>query len=100
MSEHPPASDAADSDCRGPFGDSHIPGAYEAGDLTMEDELEIMYGDREHGKERQCLERLKRLRKEDDEKNNKQYLKMLTWRAKNYTYHGLKTGTPVDPHNT
>ena len=47
MEEYPPPSDAADSDCRGPHGDSHIPGAYEAGDLTREEEMEIMYGNRE-----------------------------------------------------
>ena len=46
--------DAADSDCRGPHGDSHIPGAYEAGDLTREEEMEVMYGNRE---ERQRLVR-------------------------------------------
>ena len=47
MEEYPPPSDAADSDCRGPHGDSHIPGAYEAGDLTREEQMEVMYGNRE-----------------------------------------------------
>ena len=47
MEEYPPPSDAADSDCRGPHGDSHIPGAYEAGDLTREEQMEMMYGNRE-----------------------------------------------------
>ena len=47
MEEYPPPSDAADSDDRGPHGDRHVPGAYEAGDLTREDEMEVMYGNRE-----------------------------------------------------
>ena len=48
VEEYPPPSDAADSDCRGPYGDSHIPGAYEfGGDMSREDEIEIMYGNRE-----------------------------------------------------
>lgn len=47
MEEYPPPSDASDSDCRGPFGDSHIPGAYEYGEFSREDEIEIMYGNRE-----------------------------------------------------
>ena len=44
---YPPPSDAADSDCRGPFGDSHVPTVFELGDFTPEEELEIMYGNRE-----------------------------------------------------
>eukprot|EP00434_Breviolum_minutum_P013358 symbB.v1.2.011770.t1/scaffold750.1/size323489/22 len=47
MEEYPPPSDAADSDDRGPHGDRHVPGAYEAGDLTREEEMEVMYGNRE-----------------------------------------------------
>ena len=43
-------SDAADSDCGRPFGDRHIPGAYEAGDFSPQKELEIMYGSREERK--------------------------------------------------
>ena len=34
VEEHPPPSDTADSDCRGPHGDSHIPGAHKFGDMT------------------------------------------------------------------
>ena len=48
MEEYPPPSDAADSDCRGPHGDSHIPGAYEAGDLTREEEFDAMQNGRLH----------------------------------------------------
>eukprot|EP00434_Breviolum_minutum_P036030 symbB.v1.2.031909.t1/scaffold3757.1/size50859/1 len=51
MEENPPPSDAADLDCREPHGDSHIPGAYEAGDLTREEEMEVMYGNREERKD-------------------------------------------------
>ena len=47
VEEYPPPSDAADSDCRGPYGDSHIPGVYETGGMTREDEMDIMYGNRE-----------------------------------------------------
>lgn len=50
--DHPPLSDAADSNCRGPFGDSDVPGAHEAGDFTMEGELEIMYG---NGEQREAM---------------------------------------------
>ena len=44
---YPPPSDAADSDCRGPYGDSHVPRVFELGDFSPEEELEIMYGTRE-----------------------------------------------------
>ena len=48
---YPPPSDAADSDCRGPHGDSHVPRVFELGDFTPEEELEIMYGNREQREE-------------------------------------------------
>ena len=44
---YPPSSDAVDSDCRGPYGDSHVPRVFELGDFSPEEELEIMYGTRE-----------------------------------------------------
>lgn len=46
--EHsPPPSDAADSGCRGPFGDSHIPRALEYGSWTPQEEFELMFGTRD-----------------------------------------------------